>query len=378
MNCFDNTEKKCLIEDVKNLLSGGWRSIEITDEAFCTLIKFATEELTMNLQQFLINERWGNLVGKDVSKTDICIGLTTRSLDYEGDFATAYSAQAGLQFRGNLELKKDYIDVVEGVQSYVIPADRLINRVLWSTPSDIDQAVFQSMSFQNTFGYNSGANGSYGMGLGSNDFINNAYYIAPAFDIMLRAADVGLKNRIRQSDLTYSVTAGPNGTKILHLYSIPNHGNQIGVRKNMYKCKVWYFYYDTADLTAEEKNKCLEECKDIIKYPTEIPMAGIDYCDLNMPSKVWVRKYLTALAKESLGRARGKFSNALKIPNAEAVMDGDTLLAEAKEEKKELIEDLKSWLEQLRSDKMLERKANEAQNLNTVLKFQPHGNIFVI
>jgi len=373
-DCIESTEKLCLIEDVRHLLGGGIRKIEITDEAFCTLLKLSVEEMVMHLQKYLISERWANLVGKPANLTDICLGLTTRSLDYEYDFSIAYSKQVGLQSRGDHELKKDYIDIIEGVQTYEIPAGRLINRVLWETPSDIDQALAQSLAYQNSFGAIGGFGDSfYYTGWGNGAFFNSAYYIAPAFDVMLRAMDTSLKNRLRQSDLTYSITAGPNGTKLLHLYSIPNNGNSIGARRQNYRTKVWYFYYDTLDMDAEAKNKCIQECNDIIKYPSEVPLNKLDFSDLNDMSKIWVRKYLTALSKETLGRVRGKFSGALKVPNAEVSMDNETLLAEAKEEKTALIQELQEWLMELRSDKILERRANEATNLNTTLKFVPNG-----
>lgn len=372
--CLVDEEKKCLIEDVRHLLGGGIRKIEITDEAFCTLLKLSVEEMVLHLQKHLISERWANLVGKPANLTDICVGLTTRSLDYEYDFAIAYSKQVGLQSRGGYELKKDYIDIIEGVQTYEIPAGRLVNRVLWETPSDIDQALAQSLAYQNSFGAIGGFGDSfYYNGWGNGALFNSAYYIAPAFDVMLRAMDVGLKNRMRQSDLTYSITAGANGTKLLHLYSIPNNGNTIGTRRKQYKSKVWYFYYDTLDMDGESKNKCIQECNDIIKYPAEVPLTKLDFCDLNDMSKIWVRKYLSALSKETLGRVRGKFGGSLKVPNAEISMDNDTLLAEAKEEKGALIQELQEWLMELRSDKLLERRAQEATNLNTTLKFIPNG-----
>lgn len=375
--CIENEVTKCVIEDVKSILGGGVRKIEITDEAFCTLLKLSTEELTLQLQKYLITERWGNLVGKPANMTDICLGLTTRSLDYELDFTIAYSKQVGLQSRGNHVLKKDYIDVMEGQQVYEIPAGRLINRVLWETPSDIDQALAQSVSYQSNFGASGGLAADYYVSNSSNSFYSSAHYIAPAFDVMLRAMDLGMKHRLKQSDLTYSITAGENGTKLIHLYSVPNHGNTIGVRKNAFVCKVWYFYYDTTDMNAEQRNKCIEECKDIIKYPTEVPMNKLDFCDLNDMSKIWVRKYFTAMAKETLGRVRTKFGGSLKIPDAEVTMDGESLLAEAKEEKSDLLKELNEWLALLQSDKMLERKAAEATNLNTILKFNPSG-IFAI
>jgi hypothetical protein len=55
-----------------------------------------------------------------------------------------------------------------------------------------------------------------GMGTGGGGQ-RSGYYIAPAFDILLTAADMNLKNRIVRSELVYKITAGPNGTKLLHL-----------------------------------------------------------------------------------------------------------------------------------------------------------------
>jgi hypothetical protein len=54
-------------------------------------------------------------------------------------------------------------------------------------------------------------------------------------------------------------------------------------------------------------------------------------------------------------------------------MDAETLLAESKEEKAALISELQAWLETLQSDKVLERRAAEATNLNTTLKYVPNG-----
>jgi hypothetical protein len=372
-SCLNDSEKRCLVEDVKALLTGGIGKIEITEKAWCTFIKISIEGYVKELQKWLVNNQWSSLNGKNLSKNDICFALTQRSFDYELQFSYAYSKQIGHQSRGNWELKKDFINLVNGQQVYEIPAGREINEVLWLTPSDINHATFAALGYGNA-GSGTGANGglSWGGAGGGFNMSNGAYYIAPAYDIMLRAADYGLKNRILQSDLTYKITAGANGTRLLHLLSVPNKSH-IGVRDNLYKCKVWYHYYDTEDMTAEEKNKCLEECKDIIKYPSDVPMTKTDFCDLNEWSKTWVRELLTAYAKEALGRARGKFKGQLPFPDAEATMDYESLLAEGKEEKAELIKELREYLEELRSDKQLKRRAEEAEDINRLLSKNPNG-----
>jgi hypothetical protein len=378
VNCLNNEEKQCLVEDIGNLLGGGIRKIEISAEAWCSLLKFAVEEYVMRIQNWLIDDQWTSLKNKDLTATDICFALTTRSMDYEYQFSYAYSKQVGLQTRGPWELKKDFVEIIEGQQTYEIPAGREINEVLWLTPSEIDHATFASLGFGNMQAVGANGFGSAGGGIGfgggnANYYHNGAYYIAPAYDIVLRAQDFGHKNRILQSDMIYKITAGPNGTRLLHLYSTPNNGNNIGARRNITGCKVWYHYYDTLDMTPDEKRQCLDECRDIIKFPSDVPLQQMDYCDLNVPSKVWVRKYLTALGKETLGRSRGKFSGKLGATEAEITMDYESLLAEGKEEKQQLIEELEEKLLSLRSDKQLERRAGEAENINKIMGYNPDG-----
>ena len=81
-----------------------------------------------------------------------------------------------------------------------------------------------------------------------------------------------------------------------------------------------------------------------------------------------------------LGRVRGKFGGSLKTPDSELTMEYDSLLTESKDEVAKLIEELTARLERLRNDKMLERKALEAENLNKSLGFRPMnpGTIFTI
>jgi hypothetical protein len=130
-------------------------------------------------------------------------------------------------------------------------------------------------------------------------------------------------------------------------------------------------------MSDEELEQCLQENEDIIKLPNQVPLSRLEYGDLNEPTKVWVRRYLTALFKEALGRVRGKFSGDLKVPDAELKMDYESLLSEGKDEQLKLLEDLDKRLERLSNKEQLERKASEAESLNKVLGYKPLG-MFVI
>lgn len=365
-NCLDNEEISCLVEDIESMMGG---TITDADKPnWCSLLRMSIQELYSNMGQFLVIEQWGSLIGKDLNRSDICLSLTRKTLDYEEQFTYAYSKQVGLQSRGHWVLKTDYIEIENGKQNYIIPKGREVNSVLWITPSDIDQALFSSF-ITNGYFDPSLSSGAYP----ANTISNQGYYIAPAYDIMLRAMDIGLKNRIRQSDLTYKITANEDGSRLLHLYSIPNKSNAIGLRWQTTSCRVWYQYYDTGELSDSEYQKCLEECKDIIKFPSQVPIEKTEYCDLNDISKTWVRKYMTALTKEVVARIRGKYKGKFIFPNAELDMEYESLLAEAKEEKANLTTEIKEWLVKLQSDQQLTRKATEAEMLNKVISYVPLG-----
>jgi hypothetical protein len=186
----------------------------------------------------------------------------------------------------------------------------------------------------------------------------------PAYDLLLRMQDRNIKNRLIGGELTYRITAGPNGTKLVHLYNVPGGKFDFGsISKNNYK--VWYWYYDTTD-----RDTCLDKNKDVIKLPSDVDTEQLTWDSLNKPAQNWVRKYLIAFSKEGLARIWGKFSGDLQVPDSSVKLDYSSLLTEAKDEKSKLVEELMARLERLRPDKLLERKANEAENLNKSLKFR--------
>lgn len=377
------SEVQQMVHDVKNLLSGGIHPVEITESAWESLVRMAVEEYISAIQDWITTNTWINLLNQDLNTTDICFALTTGSIDIQMQFAHAYSKQIGLSTEGKWELKKDFVELVDGQQTYVIPAGREINSVLWHTTSDIDMARFMAMS-NNGFSYGGGGgNLSAAVGTGSSGGFGvigggmGAHYIAPAYDILLRASDINLKHKIMKSELTYRVTDGSNGTKILHLLSTPNKGNQIGSRKDSFTGRVWYYYYDTGSMDENQKKKCLSECNDIVRFPSDIPLTKMSFNDLNNPSKIRVRKFLSALAKEALGRSRGKFKGEVPFPDASITLDYDSLLAEGKEELSTLRQELKEWLENLAPDKQLEKAGAQAENLNKMLSKVPN-KIWVI
>jgi len=71
-----------------------------------------------------------------------------------------------------------------------------------------------------------------------------------------------------------------------------------------------------------------------------------------------------------------KFSGDLQVPDSSVKLDYSSLLTEAKDERLKLVEELMQRLERLRPEKVLERKGNEAENLNKALKYRPMQSPF--
>lgn len=354
--------------------------VEITDDQLCVALELAIEKYGQYIQEWLIENQWMSLFGKDISTLDMTFALTTRSYDYVTQFTYAYSKQVGLQQRGPWELKKDYVTLEAGKQVYEIPAGREINEVLWLTPPTTDHAL---MSYGGGFDYGFtgfstgfGLQGGGGYGMGG----RGGHYIAPAFDVLMAAQDINLKNRLIRSDLTYKVTAGDNGTRLLHLMSTPgsrlsfgnNFGGGGGASRslNIQGCHVWYHYYDVSQGNADE---CKKVNKDIIKLPNEVPLDKLEYSDLNEPSKIIVKDVFFARAKRILSRNWGKFGGIVGPPNAERTLDYESLREEGKEEEKSALERLDERLKRMNTTEQLKRAAEEAESLNKKLKYNPLG-----
>ena len=362
-------EKDKLYTQVFHLLGMPVRGIELTEEQMDTFMELSLSEYEQYVSDWLIESQWSALAGLDVDTQSLARAFTTRSLDYETQYTHAYSKIVGLQAGGESELKKDFIQLSGGTQTYEIPAGREINELLWFTRSALTDSVIDP--FLGGFGGLGGI--GYG-GLGGNAQVGSAgsYFMMPAFDLLMRMQDVTMKNRLIGGDLTYRITAGPEGKKLIHLYNVPGGKFDFGSLSYL-NFQVWYWYYDTMD-----RDTCLANNKDVIKLPSDVMTQPLVWDELNKPAQNWVRKYLIAYAKEGLGRIWGKFSGDLQVPDSQVKLDYTSLITEGKDEKSKLLEELMARLERLRPDKLLERKAGEAENLNKSLKFRAMPSSIIV
>ncbi len=355
-------ERSELYTRLRHLLGAPLRSVELEDEQLDSLLQLSIDDYSQYIQDWLIESQWTSLYNLNLDEQSLSKAFITKSMNYEERYTYAYSKIVGLQTGGDWVLKKDYIQLSPGQQIYEIPAGRELNELLWFTPAELNNLLFDPWTFGALGGAGLGGPAGY-----SQMGYSGSYFMMPAFDMLLRMQEINIQRRIIAGDLTYRVTALPGGKKAVHLMQTPGGKFDFG-NSTLMRGKVWYWYYD---VDGPDRDKCLKDNPDIIKLPSDVPFNKINWVDLNNPAQVWVRRWFFAYAKETLSRVRGKFSGNIKTPDSELTMDYQSLGTEAKDEKTKLIEELigaEGRLTRLKPEKVLEREALIAENLNKIKK----------
>lgn len=377
-------EKEKLFKQVKTALGAPIRKVELTDDQLCDLLELAIGDYAQVVQNFIIESNWASLFGKktglEMSNQEIAFALSMRTLDMTKDYASWFSKQVGLQQHGSYELKKDFIKLEKGKQVYVVPAGREINKVMWVAPPTTDQSLFANYGgFGVSFG--GGVMGQMGLGAatafggtGSAYGMGAGIWAMPAYDVALMATDLSYKQQLLRSDLVYKVTAGPDGTHLIHLLSTPGSRLTFGAGGlNMYPlngCYLWYTYYDT---TPDNVDECRRQNQDVILSPDQVPLDEMDYSYFNAPTKALIRQLLIAHAAETLSLIRGKFSGQVGMINNQLVMDYTQLMTLADKIKDTAMTELKERLQRMTPYETMKKQAELVQSMKEVQKGTPLG-----
>ena len=372
-----------LFKTVRTKLGAPVRAVQLTDNQLCDLLEVAIGDYAEKVQNWVIESQWLNLMGNKTllnNPSDVAYALTIRTMDWSRDFSYWFSREVGLQQRGNYELKKDFFQIEKGKQVYVIPAGREINKVLYVNPSTTKAALYGNLGTLDTGiagGYGQYGNMGNGMGI-------TGFYVGSAYDTALMAADLKYKNSLLRGDLAYKVTAGPNGTHLVHLMSTPGSPNMMGGLAaddtwgwNKYaNCYCWYTYYDVG--SDGDVTDCMIQNKDdILITPDQVPLDEMRYELMNYATQQTIRQLLTAEAMITLGVIRGTYSGSVKIPEAEMQMDYNMLLELGKTEKQNTMDALVKRLDEMLPWNIMEKQSTLTDNLMKVLQQKPLGGFYV-
>ena len=192
--------------------------------------------------------------------------------------------------------------------------------------------------------------------------------VSPAISFVLKpiSYDLARANAIETSDLVRKSA-----------YSFEIHNNNLRIFPEPLSGdageKIWFEYYVKDDI--RNTNNPNADLQGGVSDPSNVPYKFITYASINQPGRQWIRKYTYALAKELLGIIRSKYSS-MPIPDGEVTLDGEALKTEGREEKQQLLEELKEFLESVSLTEKLKAEAEEANAQQEVLAKAPL-NIFI-
>ena len=296
-------------------------------------------------------------------KTRISGSLGTGSLDpvvptHGPSITLSEKYGQAVNMGGNVDLKKGYITLSGSKQDYDL-------QTLWASVSESNkrievQRVFNHAPSSITRFYDPYA-GSFDQRqlLDAFGFGN----VSPAISFVLKpiSYDLARANAIETSDLVRKSA-----------YSFEIHNNNLRIFPNPLSSdsgeKIWFEYYVKDDI--RNTNPVSASMQGGISDPSNVPYKFITYSSINAPGRQWIRKFTAALSKELLGIIRSKYS-ALPIPDAEVTLDGEGLKAEGREEKTQLLEELKEFLESVSLTEKLKAEAEESNAQREVLAKAP-------
>ncbi len=192
--------------------------------------------------------------------------------------------------------------------------------------------------------------------------------VSPAISFILKpiSYDLARANSIETSDIV---------RKSAYSFEIHNNNLRIFPRPQSGDAgeKIYFEYYVKDDIrNTDNANAGLQGG---VSDPSNVPYKFITYNSINQPGRQWIRKYTYALAKELLGIIRSKYSS-MPIPDGEVTLDGEALKTEGREEKTQLLEELREFLESVSLTEKLKAEAEESNAQREVLAKAPL-NIYI-
>ena len=182
-----------------------------------------------------------------------------------------------------------------------------------------------------------------------------SFIMRPLHQDISRANAIETNDRIRKSAYSFELINNK-----LRIFPIPDT-NDVGD-------KVYFQYYIRSEKTANSETHTINKVSD----PSNVPYQFITYSEINAAGRQWIRKMTLALAKELLGIIRSKYAS-MPLPNGEVSLDGEGLKAEGREEKANLLEELKEFLESVSLSERARQEQEQADANQSVLAKAPLG-----
>jgi hypothetical protein len=124
--------------------------------------------------------------------------------------------------------------------------------------------------------------------------------------------------------------------------------------------KLWFEY-----LVISDRNNVLQTPTGSVSDLSNVPFDRMIFSNIKAVGIQWIYKYTLAVAKEMLGLIRGKYQ-AVPIPGENVTLNGTDLTAQGREDKTNLITELKELLTAMGMQAQMEQQ----QAISTAMQSQ--------
>jgi len=330
--------------------------IELQSGSFYTAFEEAVTTYGNEMFAYQAAQNFLSFQGASTQIGSANTNLTKPNLASAIRLSDQYGTEAGVG--GDVTWHSGSIDLISGQQDYDLEAfavkqgvathDLEIKRVYYeSTPAIVK-------FFDPYAGTGAGMQGlmdSFGFGNAS-PAIN--FMMMPINHDIAKLQAIELNDQVRRSQYSFELI-----NKNLKIFPIPN--------RDLTKLFVQY-------IKKSDRNNPYADTGggDVITNISQVPYSNPVYSTINSIGRQWIFEYALSIVKEILGYVRGKYNNAVPIPGETTQLNAPDLLSAATAEKTALIERLRTYFEETSRDKLLERKANEAESLQKELNYVPY------
>lgn len=199
-------------------------------------------------------------------------------------------------------------------------------------------------------------------------YVNSTvFYVLPVFEDVLRRGMLETAHRVRRSHYTYELVG-----KSIRIYPIPG-----GPPRSPSRVYMWVMTGQdptSSNLFGPDSVAASLGISDPTLFgignPSQVPYGPLTYSKINQPGRTWIMEMCLALCKEVLGLIRNKMKT-IPIPGGDLTLNGDDLVAQGREDKERLIDQLREFFDTITYDKLLEMEASKGASMLAQLKLIP-------
>lgn len=331
--------------------------VELQPLNFYTAFEEAITTYGNEVYQYKIRENYLNLEGI-ITGSALNNQVITPNLGSIIRISETYAAEAGAG--GKVTYYTGSFKLTPGIQDYDLNASLVsqgitgsveIKKIFYEAPPAIvryfDPYAGTGTGIQSlleTFGF-----GQFSPGIN--------FLLMPIYFDVQKIQSIQLNDQIRKAAFSFDIH-----NNHVRIFPIPDPTSIIvGINDNM------YFHYILID---ERDNPVVDTRTNLVTNVSNVPYLNPVYSQINSIGRQWIRQYTLALAKEMLAYIRGKYGS-IPIPGSEVTLNHAELLTDARQEKADLLLQLRGMLDQTSRKTQLEQQAIEVEMAQKQLNNTP-------